>query len=59
MRWIEDGDVVTTPLLVDEVRADWRRLRAGETLSAITAEHLLGAWDSGRSGLRRTETLAA
>lgn len=27
MRWIEDGDVVTTPLLVDEVRADWRRLR--------------------------------
>ena len=27
MRWIEDGDVVTTPRLVEAVRADWRRVR--------------------------------
>ncbi|MGC5583464.1 DUF2461 domain-containing protein [Ornithinimicrobium sp. W1665] len=27
MRWIEDGDVVTTDLLVEEVRGGWRRLR--------------------------------
>lgn len=27
MRWIEDGDVVTTPALLERVRADWRALR--------------------------------
>lgn len=27
MRWIEDGDVVTTPALVDAVRVRWREVR--------------------------------
>lgn len=27
MRWIEDADVVTTPALLDQVRADWRTVR--------------------------------
>lgn len=27
MRWIEDGDVVTTPALVDAVRDHWREVR--------------------------------
>lgn len=27
MRWIEDGDVVTTARLVDQVRSGWRELR--------------------------------
>ncbi len=27
MRWIEDGDVVTTPTLVDAVREHWREVR--------------------------------
>lgn len=27
MRWIEDGDVVTTPALVDVVRGHWREVR--------------------------------
>ena len=27
MRWIEDGDVVTTPALVDAVRGHWRDVR--------------------------------
>jgi uncharacterized protein (TIGR02453 family) len=27
LRWIEDADVVTTPALVERVRADWRQVR--------------------------------
>jgi uncharacterized protein (TIGR02453 family) len=27
MRWLEDGDVVTSPRLLDQVRADWRTVR--------------------------------
>lgn len=27
MRWVEDGDIVTTPRLVEEVTARWRELR--------------------------------
>ena len=27
MRWIVDADVVTTPALVEQVRANWRALR--------------------------------
>lgn len=27
MRWIQDADVVTTPRLVEQVRADWRAVR--------------------------------
>lgn len=27
MQWIEDGDIVTTPALVDAVRSHWRRVR--------------------------------
>lgn len=38
MRWIEDGDIVTTPALVEQVRADWRAVRPlVEWLRPVTA----------------------
>ena len=38
MRWIEDADVVTTPALVDQVRADWRQVSPlVEWLRPVTA----------------------
>lgn len=38
MRWIEDGDIVTTAALVGQVRADWRAVRPlVEWLRPVTA----------------------
>ncbi len=38
MRWIEDGDIVTSPGLVEQVRADWRAVRPlVEWLRPVTA----------------------